>query len=375
MILAAADYLSQPIEITAPAPALPAGALPEFALAAGSAARIGADTAALAGDPSQADQQAPGSGDAAQAPTADPASPAPQDDSSVEPIVVSARPKGDPAMEINLQTYKAVQAVDSAVIKPVAMAYKAVLPSPARQGVHNVLTNLTEPVVFINFLLQGKVGKALVVLGRFAVNTTIGVGGLMDVAAKKPFKLPYRKNNFADTLGFYGIGPGPYLFVPLVGPTTVRDLFGLLVDKAVVPYSFGGPFKTRYYALGNGALSSLDYRVRYDDMITEQQKSDDPYAAARKQYLDMRAEEIAALHTGKNAPKPKVEEPAVAPAPQAAPAPTDASRLEQAPEPPAATPAALPPPAAIGQKPGEPAPGPTTPAPSTPPEAATAGTT
>jgi len=328
LILAAADYQAQPIEIAAPAPALPAGPLPVVAFSNGGAARIDFGAAALAGEPQQAEAQAPGNGETAEVPPAEPASPGPQDAEGVTPIVVSGKPKSDPAMEINLQTYKAVQAVDSALIKPVAMAYKAALPSPARQGVHNVLTNLTEPVVFINFLLQGKVGKALVVLGRFAVNTTFGIGGLMDVAAKKPFKLPYRKNNFADTLGFYGVGPGPYLFVPLVGPTTVRDLFGLIVDKAVVPFSFGGPFKTRYYALGNGALSSLDYRVRYDDMITEQQQSADPYAAARKQYLDMRKEEIAELHTGKNAPKPEAEEAA----PGVEVAPTGAPNAEPAPD-------------------------------------------
>lgn len=350
MILAVADLQAQPIEIAAPAPTLPASGLHQAAWPNGGSARIGFDAAPLAGDPPPSAADASNSANsAADQPAPPPPAPA-QGDTGAQPIVVSGRPKGDPAMAVNLASYKAVQAVDGALVRPVAMAYKAVLPSPARQGVHNVLTNLTEPVVFINFLLQGKVGKALVVLGRFAVNTTVGVGGLMDVAAKKPFKLPYRKNNFADTLGFYGVGPGPYMFVPLVGPTTVRDLFGLLVDKTVVPFTFRGPFKTRYYAIGNGVVSSLDYRVRYDDMITDQQKSVDPYAAARKQYLDMRAEEIAALHTGKNAPKPAAEA-----TPEAAP------QAVEAPEPQAATPPEAQPqtaPEAVPQGDGTPEPAP-----------------
>ncbi|MDE2562412.1 MAG: VacJ family lipoprotein [Sphingomonadales bacterium] len=326
MILAAADHQAPQIEISASAPALPGADW-----SSGLAART-ERAAALAGDPQQAAPAAPGTGSTPASAPDQPATPAPQDENAAAPIVVSGRPKEDPAMAINIQSYKAVQAVDGAFVRPVAMAYKAVLPGPARQGVHNVLTNLTEPVVFLNFLLQGKFGKALVVVGRFAVNTTIGVGGLMDVAAKKPFKLPYRKNNFADTLGFYGVGPGPYMFVPLVGPTTVRDLFGLLADKAVVPFSFGGPFKTRYYALGNGALSSLDFRVRYDDMITDQQNSADPYAAARKQYLDMRKAEVAELHTGKNAPKPEADEAKEA-SPEVPSIPVDAPQAGQSPQP------------------------------------------
>lgn len=370
MILAAVDYQPPHVEVVAPAPSLP-----EISWSCGcsgdagrglAAARLAGDQPAATGQPSVAEQPAgTGTGETpppapAAAPVATPAEPAhdqspelDQSNAAVDehPIVVTARPKNDPAMEINIVSYKAVQAVDLALIRPVSMAYKAALPSPARQGVHNVLTNLTEPVVFLNFLLQGKFGKALVVVGRFAINSTVGIGGLMDVAAKKPFRLPYRKNNFADTLGFYGIGPGPYMFVPLVGPTTVRDLFGLLVDKAVVPFSFGGPFKTRYYAIGNGVLSSLDYRVRYDDMITQQQRSEDPYAAARREYLQGRAAEIAALHTGKNRHDPatpategqSVAQPVAgpaaqpqaetAPAPQTAPVPAIVPPAEPAPSP------------------------------------------
>src|SRR3546814_1283739 len=76
---------------------------------------------------------------------------------------------------------------------------------------------------FLNFLLQFKIGKAAETLGRFAVNTTFGVGGLFDVAKTMPFNLPYRRNGFANTLGFYGVEPGPYFYLPLIGSTTLRS--------------------------------------------------------------------------------------------------------------------------------------------------------
>jgi phospholipid-binding lipoprotein MlaA len=121
---------------------------------------------------------------------------------------------------LNKVTFAATQAVDRAVIEPAAKAYGKTIPYPIRAGLRHFFTNLTEPVVALNFLLQLKPGKAAETLGRFALNSTVGIGGLLDVAVAKPFKLPYRRNGFANTMAYYGVGPGPFLFVPLVGPTT-----------------------------------------------------------------------------------------------------------------------------------------------------------
>ncbi|MFX6258432.1 MlaA family lipoprotein, partial [Acinetobacter baumannii] len=88
-------------------------------------------------------------------------------------------------------------------------------PVPVRSGIRNFLYNLREPIVFVNFLLQHKAGKAAETLGRFVVNSTVGVGGLFDMAKRRPIHLPRRPNGFADTLGFYGVKPGPFLFLPL----------------------------------------------------------------------------------------------------------------------------------------------------------------
>lgn len=213
-------------------------------------------------------------------------------------IVVTARrgpPPGDPVEAINEISFVAVQAVDQNVVAPVARGYKKGIPEPIRDGVHNVLNNLDEPIVFVNFLLQFKIGKAFETVGRFAINSTIGVAGLFDVARKKPFHLPRRSNGLADTLGYYGVGPGPYLFLPLIGSTSVRDLLGRVVDLSILPTALAKPFAQPLVTLTKGTLSSLDDRVENDEIITRVQQSDNPYAAMREYYLTKRQVEIDVL--------------------------------------------------------------------------------
>ena len=223
----------------------------------------------------------------------------------LEEIVVQGElhaPKEDPIRALNAQSFKAVQVLDDAIVGPLAMAYKHTLPEPARDGLHNALLNLTEPVVFLNDLLQLKPGRAAKTLGRFVINSTIGVGGLFDIAKKKPFHLAHHNNGFADTLGFYGVGPGPYLYLPLLGPTTLRDVFGRVIDLAVLPTAIGQPFSSRSFSLPNSALKSMDDRVTYDERQKHfRNDTPDPYAAERTAYLQRRADEIAGLHS----PKPK----------------------------------------------------------------------
>jgi len=205
-------------------------------------------------------------------------------------------PPSDPAAAVNEVSFKAVQAVDDAVVGPVADGYVAVTPKPLRQGVHNALNNLSEPINFVNALLQLKVGKAFKALGRFGINSTIGVAGLVDVARRKPFSLPYQRNGFANTLGFYGIGAGPYMYLPLIGPTSARDLVGRVLDLSLVPGVAGKPFSSPAYALGTGVARSLDDRVELDAFL-RRLRSDctNPYAAERDYYLAVREAEIAAL--------------------------------------------------------------------------------
>ena len=211
-------------------------------------------------------------------------------------IVVTARPGHDPMMGVNTVSFELAQDVDRALIEPLAKAYKKALPKPARIGLGNFIRNISSPIVFINDLLQLKPGRALKTLGRFVINSTIGVGGLIDVAKNKPFYLPYRHNGFANTLGYYGVKPGPYFFVPFLGPTTLRDLVGGAVDGVILPYGIGAPFNKLYYTLPNGAIRSLNRRVEFDCQLKTIRASADPYAAERAYYFKKREAEIEALH-------------------------------------------------------------------------------
>ncbi len=213
-------------------------------------------------------------------------------------IVVTANqgpPKGDPIAVVNEVSFVAVQSVDKAIIAPVAYGYRDGLPAPIRDGMHNVLNNLDEPIVFVNFLLQFKIEKAAETVGRFAINSTIGVAGLFDFAKKHPINLPRRSNGLADTLGYYGVGPGPYLYLPLIGSTTVRDVLGRVVDLSLLPAAVGKPFSNPIVSATKGALSSIDDRVENDVILTRVQESGNPYAAMREFYLKKRQAEIDVL--------------------------------------------------------------------------------
>ncbi len=228
------------------------------------------------------------------------AAPAPTLDQISQPqdaIVVSGEREvpQDPIQAVNEASYNAVQAVDGALIAPLAEGYEKAVPAPVRKGLRNFLRNLTEPVVALNFLLQLKPGKAAETLGRFALNSTIGVAGLIDVAEKKPFNLPYRRNGFAYTFGYHGIGPGPYFFLPLVGPTTLRDVVGLGLDRFLMPFAVGGPLKHPAYVYGGFVVRSLDDRVENDELFARIREESNPYASYRELYLKSRQAEIDAL--------------------------------------------------------------------------------
>jgi phospholipid-binding lipoprotein MlaA len=209
---------------------------------------------------------------------------------------------GDPLLQVNETAFNITQSVDQAVVGPVAEVYEDDIPKPLRNGLRNFLRNLLEPVNALNFLLQLKPGKALEAFGRLAVNSTIGLGGLVDVASRPPFNMPWRRNGLANTLGYYGVGPGPFLVLPLIGATTLRDLVGSTVDQAVVPSLVGAPFNTAYYAVPAYTINSLQFRMEFNQTMEEIRDSIDPYEATREFYLCSREAEIAAL---RNRPPPR----------------------------------------------------------------------
>jgi phospholipid-binding lipoprotein MlaA len=254
---------------------------------------------------------APQTGPASPAESPAPAPAAGVDETEQSPIVVTADSPpdpGDPIQQVNTASFEVTQAVDDTLVAPVSLSYKRTLPKPIRTGLRNFLYNLQEPVVFLNFLIQIKPGKAFETLGRFTINTTIGGAGLVDVAKKRPFNLPRRPNGFANSLGYYGVKPGPYLFLPLIGPTTARDLFGRWLDLLVLPVSIGKPFNRPIWAASTFVVRSLDDRAEADDKLRAlREGSTDPYEAVRDSYLRERQAEIDALrgkHGGDAAPEP-----------------------------------------------------------------------
>jgi len=200
-------------------------------------------------------------------------------------IVVTGRgkpPPGDPLQNINVQSFEVVQSVDRAVVGPITHTYMEKVPNPIRQGIHNVLTNLEEPTAIVNFTLQHKFGRALKTLFRLAINTTVGLGGLIDVAKSKPFRIKHTRNGFAHTMGFYGIKSGPYLYLPLIGSTTLRDVIGRMMDLAVLPTIVGKPFKGFAFTTTRGVLASIDDRAELDEVLKQlRDNNPDPYGALK----------------------------------------------------------------------------------------------
>lgn len=212
----------------------------------------------------------------------------------------------DPVAAFNEESYRITQELDEVFLEPVAYAYRDGLPRPIRDGLGNVVRNLSEPINFLNFLLQFKFGKAIETLGRFAINSSLGLGGLIDVAGAPGIGLPYRPNGFANTLGFYGVDPGAYLYLPLTGATTVRDLAGSGLNQLVLPGLFGKPFNTPEFTIPFFIISSLDARLEVDAELDRIDQTVDPYAARRDSYLWRRARDIAELRGEETPPRPAI---------------------------------------------------------------------
>ena len=206
---------------------------------------------------------------------------------------------GDPLEGFNRANYKFSTGIDKAVLRPVALAYRHIVPRPARDGLRNFLSNIGEPFVFANDVLQLKIGRAIKTVGRFVINSTLGLAGLFDNAKRKPFHLPHHNNSLGDTLGFYGVGPGPYLYLPILGPTTLRDAVAGQLQGMALGVIVRTPLRSPEYQIPTTIIGGLDQRAEADDdlrVITED--SVDPYAALRSVVLQDRAGEIAGLKSG-----------------------------------------------------------------------------
>ncbi|WP_424134423.1 MlaA family lipoprotein [Roseomonas chloroacetimidivorans] len=205
------------------------------------------------------------------------------------------RATNDPIEPWNRAMYDVHQAIDTAVLRPVAVGYRAVLPAPVRTGVSNVLSNLRSPVVLMNDALQGETQRFGTTLGRFLLNSTLGLGGILDVA--KDFGLPPHTEDFGQTFAVAGVEEGPYLFVPILGPSNPRDLLGFGAGIAADPFTwltFGNRDLVdtlNYVRAGATVVSTRESLL--DTLDDVQRTSLDPYATLRSAYRQMRAREIA----------------------------------------------------------------------------------
>jgi phospholipid-binding lipoprotein MlaA len=177
---------------------------------------------------------------------------APQTVTPLTPADAPSMYSYDPWERLNRYSYRFNALFDEAIFLPVANAYRR-LPSPIRSGAHNFFDNLSEPKSIVNFALQLRPLLGLRGLGRFVINSTLGIGGLFDVAAR--FRLKSYLTGFSATLSIWGMHPGPYLVVPLLGPSTLRDGVGMLGDFAI---SYAINVADLYRGNKTWALGTLD---------------------------------------------------------------------------------------------------------------------
>jgi len=201
----------------------------------------------------------------------------------------------DPLEPMNRAVFGLNEKFDHYVELPIAAVYILYMPKPLSTGLNNFLGNLDMPIVFANDILQGEATRACQALGRFALNTTAGLGGFGDVATRHG--LPYRNADFGQTLSRYGVGEGPFLVLPIIGPDPPRDLAGDIVDLAIDPITYlptGAPFFMRAgVTVGVHAASPFQTTARNIVLRQALQKNSlDPYVTMRSVYRQIRAEEI-----------------------------------------------------------------------------------
>lgn len=198
----------------------------------------------------------------------------------------------DPLEPMNRAVFAFNDGLDQAVIKPVAEGYREVVPRFGRDRVRDFLGFLEAPIVFANDLLQGSPDRAGVTLGRFVLNGTFGVLGIMDVASA--LGLPEHEEDFGQTLAVWGIGEGPYLVLPVLGPSNPRDALGRVVDGVASPVNqLAAANDATWITSTRTAVDGIDFRSRNIEELEDiRTTSIDYYAAIRSMWRQDRAQEI-----------------------------------------------------------------------------------
>lgn len=213
----------------------------------------------------------------------------------------------DPLEGFNRGVFALNERFDEYILKPVARGYDAVLPGGVKSSITNFFSNLLMPTVVVNDLLQGKIQQSGKDATRFVINTTLGVLGLFDPASE--FGFPVSDEDFGQTLGVWGVGAGPYLVLPILGPRNMRDGVGWIADQFTYPLNYSDDNAVIW---GGRALDIVDTRARFlpSDKVLEQAAGDDKYLFIREAYRQRR---INLIYDG-NPPKEQfIPDDAVAP--------------------------------------------------------------
>lgn len=230
------------------------------------------------------------------------ATPPPADDKEA---VAEWEQVNDPLEPMNRAVFDFNMAADKYAIKPAAQAYRDVVPKFGRERVHNVLTNLNSPLTFANDVLQGETDRAVQTFFRAMLNTTFGLGGFLDVAT--PAGIPPHEEDFGQTLAVWGVGEGPYLMLPILGPSNPRDATGTAAEFFADPFDIWmNNIDKEYIVWTRMGLTGLDKREDLLDTLDEIQRTSlDYYASIRSLYRQHRASEILnGRGTGEKVPSP-----------------------------------------------------------------------
>lgn len=198
--------------------------------------------------------------------------------------------ENDPFEGFNRKMFAVEQSLDHYIVEPVAKGYLYV-PAPVRRATRNFLNNLATPITLVSDIAQGQGARAATTALRFGINTTIGIAGLFDPATS--FGFERHTEDFGQTLAVYGVGPGPYLYIPGLGPSPPRDLVGWSIDWAFDPWTYIADGDVGV-AFGSYALNGIDSRAANLGIIDQIERSSvDFYATVRSLYRQNRKSEIA----------------------------------------------------------------------------------
>ena len=194
----------------------------------------------------------------------------------------------DPLEPINRAVYSFNSVLDKGLVRPIAVGYKYIIPDPIRGGISNFLRNMGEPTTFVNDILQGEAVRARNSLGRFVINSTVGVLGLLDIATR--LNIPYHKEDYGQTLAIWGVPSGPYLVLPFMGPSTIRDTVGRIPEVYFNDLMWSS--QDNDITLTRTTVGAINTRSQYLELDRLIALQVDPYIFVRNSYLSNRQKAV-----------------------------------------------------------------------------------